>query len=94
VQAIQTAHDMSFVTTMAKQYGGALMLLEHRYYGESFPTDNRTDFEFLSSRQAIEDIANFIHKIGKKYMFTSPRWILIGCSYPGLSNYTKKVFSI
>ena len=50
---------------------------------ESCKFSNKTDFEFLSSRQAIEDIANFILTVNREYKFNNPRWILIGCSYPG-----------
>jgi hypothetical protein len=84
VQAAQTAHHLSFTTTLARQFGGALFLLEHRYYGDSFPTENRTDFEFLSSRQAIEDVANFIRTISQTYKLPK-QWILVGCSYPGIN---------
>lgn len=38
IQAAQTSHPLAFTTTLAGQFGGALMQLEHRYYGESFPT--------------------------------------------------------
>lgn len=48
-----------------------------------FAFRNKTDFEFLSSRQAIADIANFIQTINREYKLSDPYWILIGCSYPG-----------
>ncbi|KAI6210747.1 putative serine protease F56F10.1 [Aphelenchoides besseyi] len=82
VQPTTVADPRMITTILARQFGGALISLEHRYYGESFPTTNRSNFEFLSSRQAIEDLANFIQTITEQYRLMRPRYILYGCSYP------------
>ena len=45
----------------AEENGAAMFLLEHRYYGQSHPTfDLSTEnMIFLSSRQALQDLAHF-----------------------------------
>lgn len=44
--------------------GALLISLEHRYYGASQPFDDWSteNFEFLTSEQALADIANFIDR--------------------------------
>ncbi|XP_023586976.1 putative serine protease K12H4.7 [Trichechus manatus latirostris] len=38
---------------------------------------------YLSSRQAVADIANFRTKVAKKMGLTRNKWVLFGCSYGG-----------
>merc|ERR1711962_718096 len=68
----------------AQQHGAAMFLLEHRYYGESHPVeDMRTEnMVFLSSRQGLEDLGNFITAMNTEHHLTGP-WITFGGSYPG-----------
>merc|ERR1711962_473143 len=68
----------------AQQHGAAMFLLEHRYYGESHPVeDMRTEnMVFLSSRQGLEDLGNFITAMNTEHLLTGP-WITFGGSYPG-----------
>mmetsp|Transcript_3299 Transcript_3299/g.6088 ORF Transcript_3299/g.6088 Transcript_3299/m.6088 type:complete len:552 (-) Transcript_3299:124-1779(-) len=64
-----------------------LFALEHRYYGFSYPTYSDVDFQYLSSRQALCDIAHFVTKMGLS------RWITFGGSYPGmLSAWSRSKF--
>ncbi|VDP07352.1 unnamed protein product [Heligmosomoides polygyrus] len=53
----------------AKERGAALFDLEHRFYGQSRPTADQSvaNLRFLSSRQAIEDIATFIRAMNVRY---------------------------
>lgn len=71
----------------------ALMFaLEHRYYGchnrSACPVaalKTADDFRFLSSMQAVEDVARFQGAMSRKYNLTaSNRWVLWGGSYPGM----------
>jgi hypothetical protein len=52
---------------LAKDFGGLLLTLEHRYYGESMPFgENSLDFEnmkYLTMFQALDDLAYFINWI-------------------------------
>ena len=47
---------------LAAQYGALIVSLEHRYYGASIPTADlsTSNLRYLSSHQAIADIATFI----------------------------------
>lgn len=72
---------------LAKQIGALILALEHRYYGESQPvSDLSTDnLKWLTSIQALGDIAQFHDYISKKYHLTDKnRWITFGGSYPGM----------
>lgn len=70
-----------------------LFALEHRYYGESYPqfgdggsSVSNENLQYLSSRQAIADIANFIDFANTKYGLTKKdvKWVTFGGSYPGM----------
>ena len=66
-----------------------LFALEHRYYGESVPKANQQqEFKFLSSRQAVRDIVEFVKSPqALKHIMNSSnntRWITFGGSYPGM----------
>eukprot|EP00934_Nitzschia_sp_Nitz4_P001565 Nitzschia sp. Nitz4//scaffold362_size15054//11541//13181//NITZ4_008902-RA/size15054-processed-gene-0.14-mRNA-1//-1//CDS//3329549250//1565//frame0 len=66
-----------------------MFALEHRYYGESYPdfgpdvspvtTDN---LKYLSSRQALEDLAHFVQTKQQEQGVPMP-WVTFGGSYPG-----------
>jgi len=72
-------------TGWAAEHGAALFLLEHRYYGESRPTEDmsRENMRFLSSRQALDDLASFITAMNERNNLTAAPWISFGGSYPG-----------
>ena len=65
--------------------------LEHRYYGKSYPSFGREspvtnkNLKYLSSRQALEDLAHFVHFINSQQNKSSEEasWITFGGSYPG-----------
>ena len=68
----------------AKENGAAMFILEHRYYGQCRPTEDMStdNMKFLSSRQALEDLAYFITGMNSHHNMTAP-WISFGGSYPG-----------
>ena len=39
--------------------------------------------KYLTTKQALADVARFIDTINKEYKFTNPRWVTFGGSYPG-----------
>ena len=84
---VASAHCNDMVE-IAGKYGALLLALEHRYYGVSMPNvgDYSTEnFRYLSSEQALEDIAGFHSIISKTFSLTSSnRWITFGGSYPGM----------
>lgn len=74
----------SFVENMAKKMKAHLVALEHRYYGESLPTNYLTPeaLEYLDLQSAIDDLATF-----QKHLMESRgmngQWIAFGGSYAG-----------
>jgi len=71
----------------AKTYGALLVSLEHRYYGASIPTADltTTNMRYLSSHQALADIAEFYSFYLKPTfgLTASNKVITFGGSYPG-----------
>ncbi|VVD02762.1 unnamed protein product [Leptidea sinapis] len=71
----------------AEQFRALCIMLEHRYYGASHPTSDLSvkNLQYLSSHQALADVANFIKAINEEYKLDSNRvkWIAFGGSYPG-----------
>lgn len=68
------------VAELAKEHGGAVYGLEHRYYGTSHPFGDLSvaNLRFLSSDQALEDLKSFTDGVGRHR-----RWFLVGSSYSG-----------
>ncbi|KAM4694363.1 putative serine protease K12H4.7 [Discoglossus pictus] len=71
--------------TYAKKLGALCLLLEHRFYGKSKPTEDLSteNLCFLSSNQALADIAHFQTEISKKLKLGNRKWVIFGGSYPG-----------
>jgi hypothetical protein len=76
---------------LAKITGGMVVLVEHRYYGESQPMPDLSieNLRFLDTQQAMMDSVYFAKNIrfpGYEWMDLSPArtaWIVYGASYPG-----------
>jgi hypothetical protein len=65
--------------------------LEHRYYGTSYPNFQNEEspvtiknLKYLSSRQALEDLAHFVHSMNEQQAEVT-KWVTFGGSYPGKS---------
>lgn len=69
----------------AKSYNAMCFQLEHRYYGKSHPTENTSveNLRYLSSEQALADLAYFIRYARDKYQLYHNKLITFGGSYPG-----------
>ncbi|XP_041987863.1 putative serine protease K12H4.7 [Aricia agestis] len=70
----------------AKFFNALCIQLEHRYYGASHPTPDVSvkNLQYLSSNQALADLANFINAVNEKYKFNREvKWFAFGGSYPG-----------
>eukprot|EP00698_Gefionella_okellyi_P015596 TRINITY_DN4411_c0_g1_i1.p1 TRINITY_DN4411_c0_g1~~TRINITY_DN4411_c0_g1_i1.p1 ORF type:complete len:445 (-),score=107.57 TRINITY_DN4411_c0_g1_i1:90-1424(-) len=67
------------IVDMAQAAGAAVYYLEHRFYGQSMPTDdcNTFNMRFLSVQQALADGAAFLASLGR-----GPA-VVFGCSYSG-----------
>jgi len=86
---------------MAKATGGATILLEHRFFGKSYPSGEPTldDLKVHTIAQAIEDLDYFSQNVklsmpGGSSEAIRPKntpWILMGGSYAGaLVSWTMK----
>ncbi|MCJ1226910.1 hypothetical protein MMC12_003565 [Toensbergia leucococca] len=81
----------------AQAIGGAVVMMEHRYFGESSPFENLTakNLQYLTLRQSIADttyLAKYLalpfDPTNKSQACTAP-WVFSGCSYSGaLSAWT------
>ncbi|KAH9424548.1 serine-type peptidase [Dermatophagoides pteronyssinus] len=72
-------------TNYGPHYQALQILLEHRYYGQSRPTQDMSteNLKYLTSEQALQDAANFIEFINEKYGLNKHKWIVFGGSYSG-----------
>ncbi|RIB24965.1 peptidase S28 [Gigaspora rosea] len=88
----------SGISEIAASFNGLLITIEHRYYGESYPSiKNLTtpNMKFLTVNQVLADFAEFIKnpptdiiKIPK-----DAKWIFVGGSYAGnLATWMRKKF--
>ncbi|KAF2002147.1 peptidase S28 [Amniculicola lignicola CBS 123094] len=78
------------VAQVIKATGGLGVILEHRYYGTSFPVPNLSveNMRFLSTEQALAEVAYFAKNVrfhGVDADLRSPKtpWIVYGGSYAG-----------
>lgn len=70
----------------AKEHKALCFQLEHRFYGKSHPTEDLSteNLKYLSSEQALADLAYFIIAMNEKFNFNrDTKWIAFGGSYPG-----------
>uniref|UniRef100_A0A0K8SCN3 Serine protease K12H4.7 n=1 Tax=Lygus hesperus TaxID=30085 RepID=A0A0K8SCN3_LYGHE len=70
----------------AQKFKSLCFQLEHRYYGESRPVEDVSvkGLRYLSSEQALADIAYFIESMNERYKLTPKnKWVVFGGSYPG-----------
>ncbi|EGG20413.1 peptidase S28 family protein [Cavenderia fasciculata] len=72
------------VVVYAQALGAYIVTLEHRYYGDSSPFEDLSteNLKFLSSRQALNDLAVFISDF-RKNLSLSTEVVTIGGSYSG-----------
>mmetsp|Transcript_39810 Transcript_39810/g.66777 ORF Transcript_39810/g.66777 Transcript_39810/m.66777 type:complete len:534 (-) Transcript_39810:120-1721(-) len=73
--------------TMAAERNALVFAVEHRYYGESNPTADlsTSNLQWLSSRQALEDLSLFIDGMNAKHNLSEQNpWVSWGGSYPGM----------
>ncbi|KAH7716792.1 Protein PCP-3 [Aphelenchoides avenae] len=82
------------IARYARDLNATIWTVEHRFYGNSHPFgDFSTEhLRYLSSEQAVEDLANFIRTQNSARTISSPQWVLFGGSYPGsLALWTRQL---
>ncbi|KAL3467689.1 serine carboxypeptidase S28-domain-containing protein [Aspergillus heterothallicus] len=85
--------SQGIATQLAREYSGLAVILEHRYYGASYPFAEQDltlkTIRFLSTEQALADYAYFAENVVfpglEEYDLTAPAtpWIAYGGSYAG-----------
>lgn len=89
------------VPILTKATGGVGLVMEHRYYGTSFPVPDLTNenLRFLTTEQALADTAYFAQHIefpGLEHLdltASAAPWIIYGGSYAGaFAAFTRKLY--
>ena len=77
--------DRMNVYNMAKEHNGMMMNVEHRFYGESYPTVDMStrNLQYLTSQQALADLSRIITHVKGDLHTTASKVITVGGSYPG-----------
>ncbi|KAI1394425.1 endoprotease endo-Pro [Hypoxylon trugodes] len=83
--------DQSITGLIAKEVGGAVVLIEHRYWGNSTPyeTQSTKNLQFLTLDQAVADFVRFAQTVQLPFDSNSSSnapnapWIWSGGSYSG-----------
>ena len=78
-----------WILTLAQKTKGLILILEHRFYGESLPFGSFSfkieNMRILTTTQALSDIANFIESVKSSNLHNVGQnpWIIVGGSYAG-----------
>jgi hypothetical protein len=92
---LTTSVHCTDMVELASQVGALMFALEHRYYGKSYPTFHggkspvtNEHLKYLSSQQALADLAYFISYIQDKHIpknqHATLKIVTFGGSYPGM----------
>jgi thymus-specific serine protease len=74
-----------YMYNLAEQHQALLVNVEHRFYGESYPTVDMStkNLKYLSADQALADLAQIIGYVKKSLDTEESKVITVGGSYPG-----------
>lgn len=74
-----------YVYQLAQEHKALLVDVEHRFYGQSYPTEDMStdNLQYLSSSQALADLARIIPYIKNSLNTENSRVVTVGGSYPG-----------
>jgi hypothetical protein len=78
-----------WIILLAQKTQGLILVLEHRFYGESMPFGQQSlnfdKLKYLTTEQALKDLAYFIMTVQAKHSHGVDKnpWITVGGSYPG-----------
>ena len=74
-----------YMYDLAREHRAMLIDVEHRFYGQSMPTpdDSTENLKYLTSDQALADLARIISHLKVTYDTQSSKVVTIGGSYPG-----------
>jgi dipeptidyl-peptidase-2 len=70
--------------SLASEFGAAVVQTEHRFYGESKPSDDELMYQYLTVEQVLEDYASLIAYLGSLVDCEGTKIVgVFGGSYPG-----------
>jgi poly(3-hydroxybutyrate) depolymerase len=74
-----------YLWDLAKEHNALLMNVEHRFYGQSYPTKDMSteNLQYLSSQQGLADLARIITQVKTDLGTESSEVVTVGGSYPG-----------
>lgn len=75
-----------YLFELAEKHNALLVNVEHRYYGESYPTQDMSTSnlkKYLSSDQALADLARLIGALKQSLGAQGSKVMTVGGSYPG-----------
>jgi hypothetical protein len=74
-----------YVYELAREHKALLINVEHRFYGQSYPTKDMStsNLKYLSADQALADLARIIGHIKTDLNTKNSKVITVGGSYPG-----------
>lgn len=72
------------ITTMARDFEGSLLSVEHRFYGESMPENGDDSDVMLKGLYTDEAMKDLVKIIKAKQIHPKQPVIVFGCSYPGV----------
>ena len=76
-----------FYAVLAEKFHSTVLIMQHRYFGKSFPTTELTTENlksYMNVYQAVEDLAEFRRQYAANNSLSDVPWVISGGSYPGL----------
>ena len=76
-----------FYAVLAEKFQSIVLIMQHRYFGQSFPTVDLTTqnlASYMNVAQALDDLAEFRTQYANNNSLNNIPWIISGGSYPGL----------
>lgn len=84
------AAKSSYINELSRIVEANQLVLEHRYFGESKPTDN-TSWQYLTIDQAVNDLHR-VYKMFDKFFVNNNKWIATGISKGGQNTIAYKAY--
>ncbi len=80
-----TDHDVTSMLPWAKTINASVVVIEHRFYGQSQPFSQLTtaNLKYMTVNQALEDFAQVVRYMKHDLGMSGP-WIVAGGSYSGM----------
>ncbi|CAD5235747.1 unnamed protein product [Bursaphelenchus xylophilus] len=73
------------IMNLAREHKALVIGSEHRFFGPNtgINSSSTANLKYLTTEQALEDLAKLIDHVNAEYKFKNPKWVAFGGSYPG-----------